>query len=99
MDNGPWNIKDALLVVKQWPHELTNAEVILSTCSFWVQVHGLPLQNMTTVNAIKIEKFIGDDVLDVDNGDCPGIMTSPPSYARCLGCIQASGAWFSPSPS
>jgi hypothetical protein len=54
MDNGPWNIKDALLVVKQWPRELTNAEFILSTCAFWVQVHGLPLQNMTTINAIKI---------------------------------------------
>lgn len=61
-------------MVKQWPRELTNAKVILSTCAFWVQVHGLPLQNMKTVNAIKIRKFIGDDVLDIDNGDCPGII-------------------------
>jgi hypothetical protein len=29
---------------------------------------------MTDVNAIKIGKFIGDAVLDVDNGDCPGII-------------------------
>jgi hypothetical protein len=74
MDNGPWNIKDDLLVVKPWPPELTNAEFILFTCAFWVKVHGLPLQNMTDVNAIKIGKFIGDAVLDVDNGDCPGII-------------------------
>lgn len=75
MDNGPWNIKGDLLVVKPWPPELTNAEFILFTCAFWIQVHGLPLQNMTDVNASKIGKFIGDTILDVHNGDCPRIIS------------------------
>jgi hypothetical protein len=39
-----------------------------------VQVHGLPLQNLTAVNAIKIRKFIGIKVLDVENGDLEGII-------------------------
>jgi hypothetical protein len=40
----------------------------------WVQVHGLPLQNLTAVNAIKIGKFIGIEVLNVENGDLVGII-------------------------
>jgi hypothetical protein len=52
LDNGPWNVKGALMVVKPWPPELTIEEVDMSTCAFWVQVHGLSLQNLTTVNAI-----------------------------------------------
>jgi hypothetical protein len=73
LDNGLWNIKGVLLVVKPWPPELSIEEVTLSTCVFWVQVHGLPLQNLTAVNAIKIGKLIGD-VKNVENGDCSGII-------------------------
>jgi hypothetical protein len=73
MDSGPWNVKGALLVLQPWPQDLTYDEVNLNSCVFWVQVHGLPLQNMTTVNAIKIGKFIGT-VLDVENGELPGII-------------------------
>jgi len=61
------------LVVKPWPPELSIEEVDLSTCVFWLQVHGLPLQNLTAVNAIRIGKFIGD-VKNVENGDCLGII-------------------------
>jgi hypothetical protein len=52
MENGPLNIKGALLILKPWPPELTADEVDLLNCSFWVQVHGLPFQNLTAVNAI-----------------------------------------------
>lgn len=75
MDNGPYNIKGSLLVVKPWPSELTSEEVDLSSCAFWVQVHGLPLQNMMVVNAIKIGKRIGLKVLDVEDGDKSGIIS------------------------
>ncbi|GLT53077.1 hypothetical protein SLA2020_263730 [Shorea laevis] len=48
-------------------------EVELSLCSFWVQVHGLPMQNMTLKNAIRIGKSIGS-LLEVENGDSPGLI-------------------------
>jgi hypothetical protein len=73
MDSGTWNVKGALLVLQPWPQYLTYDEVNLNSCVFWVQVHGLPLQNMTTVNAIKIGKFIGT-VLGVENGELLGII-------------------------
>ncbi|XP_062171088.1 uncharacterized protein LOC133876865 [Alnus glutinosa] len=74
MDNGSYNIKESLLVVKPWPPELAFEEVDLSSCAFWVQVHGLPLQNMMVVNAIKIGKLIGLKVLTIEDGDKPGII-------------------------
>jgi hypothetical protein len=47
MELGPWNIKGSLLVLTPWTPDLTFEEVELFTCAFWVQIHGLPLQNMT----------------------------------------------------
>jgi hypothetical protein len=47
MDLGPWNIKGSLLVLTPLTHDLTFEEVELFTCAFWVQIHGMPLQNMT----------------------------------------------------
>jgi hypothetical protein len=72
MDNGPYNIKGALLVVKPWPSELAFEEVDLSSCAFWVQVHGLPLENMLAVNAIKIGKLFGLKVPTVEDGEKSG---------------------------
>jgi hypothetical protein len=43
-------------------------EVKLHLCAFWIQVHDLPLQYMTTRNAIKIGKRIGK-VLELDNNN------------------------------
>jgi hypothetical protein len=59
MELGPWNIKGSLLVLKPWTPELTFDEVIPIHCPFWVQAHGLPLQNMTARNAISIAKSLG----------------------------------------
>jgi hypothetical protein len=73
MDLGPWNIKGSLLVLKPWTPEVTFDEVELSTCPFWVQVHGLPLQNMTARNAISIGKSHGN-LMAVENSKTPGII-------------------------
>jgi hypothetical protein len=74
MDNGPYNIKGALLVVKLWHPKLAFEKVDLSSCAFWVQVHGLPLENMLAVNAIKIGKLFGLEVLTVEDGEKSGII-------------------------
>jgi hypothetical protein len=75
MELGPWNIKGSLLVLKPWTLELTFDEVILIDCSFWVQVHGLPLQNMTACNAISIAKSLGTLTL-VEPGKAPVIVST-----------------------
>jgi hypothetical protein len=55
--------------------EMSFEEVELNTCPFWIQVHELPLQNMTTLDAIRIGKSLGS-LLEVENGVCPGIIYS-----------------------
>jgi hypothetical protein len=47
--------------------------VELNICPFWIQVHGLPLQNTTVINAIKIGKTL-DPLLEVENNEVPSII-------------------------
>jgi hypothetical protein len=55
--------------------KLSFDEVELISCPLWVQIHGLPLQNMTTLNAIKLGKTLGK-ILEVENGHITGIIYS-----------------------
>jgi hypothetical protein len=49
---GPWNIQGSLLFLQPCSPDLALEEVDLHLCPFWIQVHGLPMQNMTLWNAI-----------------------------------------------
>jgi hypothetical protein len=73
LQQGPWNIRGSLLLLHPWTRALALNEVELFLCSFWIQVHGLPQQNMTIKNAIRIGKALGT-LLDVENGDNPGLI-------------------------
>jgi hypothetical protein len=42
LDQGPWNVRGSLLLLKPWSPDLALDEVNLNLCSFWVQVHRLP---------------------------------------------------------
>jgi hypothetical protein len=68
LDQGLWNVKSSLLILKTWSPELSFDEVELTLCPFWVQIHGLPLHNRTTQNDAQIGSHIGI-LLDVEHGD------------------------------
>jgi hypothetical protein len=76
LELGPWTIKGSLLLLQPWSSELAIDEVKLQYCAFWVQVHDLPRQFMTTKNAIRIGKTIGD-ILELDNNNSSGIISRP----------------------
>ncbi|KAK3007532.1 hypothetical protein RJ639_013240 [Escallonia herrerae] len=59
LDNRPWSIMGANLVLQPWPPEAALYEVNLSTSPFWVRVCGLPPNKMTRNNAITIGARIG----------------------------------------
>jgi hypothetical protein len=55
-----WNVNGSVIILKLWNPMATLGELILNKASFWIQVHGLPLINMTTKLAISIGKGLGD---------------------------------------
>jgi hypothetical protein len=66
INQGTWNVRGSLLLLQPWSPVLAIDEVKLHLCAFWIQVNDIPLQYMTTQNAIKIGKGIGK-ILELDN--------------------------------
>ena len=69
-------VKGSLLLLQPWSSELAIDEVKLQFCAFWVQVHNLPRQFMTTTNAIRIGKGIGK-ILELDHNGSSGLISRP----------------------
>jgi hypothetical protein len=55
-----WNVNGCLLTLQKWSPTATLGEIASHKFHFWIQIHGLPLENMTTRNAIAIGKGLGD---------------------------------------
>ena len=63
--SGPWNFDNNLLFLCRWRKGLTSKNISFSYSPFWVQILGLPFENMTE----EIRKDIGSKigrVLEVD---------------------------------
>lgn len=50
---------NSLLILQPLKEGMTVSEVDFSTCSKWVQIHGLPMEKMTRANAEIIGKRFG----------------------------------------
>lgn len=61
----PWNFKGHLLVLQHWSSALTIAEIDLTTSSFWIQLHGLPMAGMNQPTISAIGSSIGQ-LLELD---------------------------------
>jgi hypothetical protein len=55
-----WNVNGFLIILHKWLPHATLTELHLKSAPFWIQVHGLPLINMTTKTAISIGKALGN---------------------------------------
>ncbi|KAK2990333.1 hypothetical protein RJ640_003605 [Escallonia rubra] len=65
MDSRPWSIMNSHLVVREWPPNCAIEDVQFDYSPFWVRILGLPPNQMTKNNAVKIGSRIGK-VLDID---------------------------------
>ncbi|KAF3952870.1 hypothetical protein CMV_021626 [Castanea mollissima] len=63
--NGPWNFENNLLLLCQWRKGLTSKNICFSHSPFWVQIWGLPFENMAEEIGKNIGSKIGR-VLEVD---------------------------------
>ncbi|OMP01048.1 hypothetical protein COLO4_12194 [Corchorus olitorius] len=68
LSNGPWTVMGHCLCLKRWDSALAVNEIRFEEVAFWVQVHNLPLEVMTTNNAHKIGAKLGK-IIEVENPD------------------------------
>jgi len=73
---GPWNVCGSLLLLQPWSPDLAINEIHLHLCSFWVQVHGLPRQNMAIANSVIIAQRLGK-ILEVNDLENTGLICRP----------------------
>lgn len=58
--NGHWKFDNNLLLLRQWKKGLTVANMKFSHSPFWVQVWGLPFENMSEETGKDIGSKIGN---------------------------------------
>ena len=85
--NNVWNVNGYLLSIQVWSLSATLGDLSLSTVPFWIQIHGLSLQNLTIKNAIAIGKGLGSLIMVEDNS---GVEVTFRSYMRILVSIDVS---------
>lgn len=56
MRGAPWSVMGNLLILKPLPEGVVASEMDFNSSPFWVQIHGLPVEKMTKVNAEIIGK-------------------------------------------
>jgi hypothetical protein len=82
-----WNANGFLLALQTWSPTATLGELSLKEVHFWIQVHRLPLQNMSSKNAISIGKGLGNLVKIEENN---GAEATFRSFLRLLVIIDVS---------
>ncbi|KAH7842462.1 hypothetical protein Vadar_005596 [Vaccinium darrowii] len=60
LKEGPWSVMNNLLVLQPVKKGVAVSEIEFSSCPFWVQVHGLPVEKMSRTNAEIIGRRIGN---------------------------------------
>jgi hypothetical protein len=64
----PWNIRGHPLILKHWDKSMSLVELDFSESIYWVQVHNLPLELMTSQNAAIIGNQLGKFLGTEENG-------------------------------
>ncbi|BFG18210.1 hypothetical protein CerSpe_235020 [Prunus speciosa] len=68
LDMEPWTFREYLVVLAEVKPGMDARRVDLGQATFWVQLHGIPLMNMTTMVARKIGSLMGQ-VVEVDHAE------------------------------
>ena len=74
ISQGPWSFDKYLIGLYQPSASESVEDAKFVTCSFWIQIHNLPLSHMNKANAMAIESTIGrvEQVDASPSGGCRG---------------------------
>ncbi|KAI8024193.1 hypothetical protein LOK49_LG03G03291 [Camellia lanceoleosa] len=68
VDNGPYAIQRALLIVDYWKPDLVLDRLIFDKMLVWVQLYGLPLECFTEKAGVRLGRAVGEVVkVDIDS--------------------------------
>ncbi|KAI8004367.1 Uncharacterized protein LOK49_LG08G00945 [Camellia lanceoleosa] len=68
IDNGPYAIQGALLIVDYWKPDLILDRLLFDKMMIWVQLYGLPLECFTEEAGVCLGRAVGDVVkVDIDS--------------------------------
>ncbi|KAJ1425942.1 Zinc knuckle CX2CX4HX4C [Sesbania bispinosa] len=96
LEEGPWFVIGHLLSLQNWLPEVSVYEVNYDLVGFWVQLHGLPLDLLSTNNAVKVAKLLGE-VVYVENPVVEGTLLRSFIRVRVLINIKktlVTGFWL-----
>ncbi|KAF7825904.1 reverse transcriptase [Senna tora] len=63
LNGGPWSIMGSILNTRKWVPGVAIQEINFNLVPFWVQAHGLPLEQISQKNAQRIGRKIGQVIL------------------------------------
>ncbi|KAI7996137.1 hypothetical protein LOK49_LG10G02396 [Camellia lanceoleosa] len=68
VDNGPYAIQGALIIVDYWKPDLVLDRLIFDKMMVWVQLYGLPLECFTEEAGVRLGRTVGEVVkVDIDS--------------------------------
>ncbi|GLT58254.1 hypothetical protein SLA2020_311620 [Shorea laevis] len=59
LENAPWSVGGFLFNFKRWDLGMSLAEIDFSVASYWIQVHGLNVDELTYNSAVTIGSSLG----------------------------------------
>ncbi|XP_024156254.1 uncharacterized protein At4g02000-like [Rosa chinensis] len=72
INESPWNVKGYCLSVRHWPHFHSIDDMDTNRPTYWIQAHGIPLDQMTKNNGRKLGELLGS-TLEVEDPKVVGI--------------------------
>ncbi|KAJ1424731.1 Zinc knuckle CX2CX4HX4C [Sesbania bispinosa] len=91
----PWYLMGSLMSLQSWLPQASVYELDFSKVSFWIQIHGIPLDMINTKNAAKIINRFGE-VLEVENLEVEGRLLRTFIRVRALINVKnplVTGVW------
>lgn len=85
MEGAPWHILGNLFSLQHWAPQISIFEINFDLVPYWVQIHGLPLECMSTSNVNKIAEQIGS-VLVIENPKVDGVLLR--TFFRARICVD-----------
>lgn len=96
LKKGPWYVMNKLVSLQSWAPQAIMGEIVFSRVQFWIQLHGLPIENLNVKSAGTIFFQLGE-VVEIEDPRYDGHLLRHFIRARVKINIQhplSTGCWI-----